>query len=124
VDIRVSVIPMIHGEAVVMRLLRQNATLRGMGELGMAERELSCFRRVLQLPHGIILVTGPTGSGKTSTLYTALHEINDADRKIITIEDRSNTSSKGLTRFKFLKRPGSLLRADCARYCAMTLMLC
>ena len=50
-------------------------------------RELECFRRVLQLPHGIILVTGPTGSGKTSTLYTALNEINDADRKIITIED-------------------------------------
>src|SRR5438128_3888557 len=62
VDIRVSVIPMLHGEAVVMRLLRQNATLRGMRELGMAARELDCFQRVLQLPHGIILVTGPTGS--------------------------------------------------------------
>ncbi|HXU79597.1 MAG TPA: ATPase, T2SS/T4P/T4SS family, partial [Methylomirabilota bacterium] len=71
VDIRVSVIPMLHGEAVVMRLLRQNATLRGMRELGMADREIDCFRRVLQMPHGIILVTGPTGSGKTSTLYTA-----------------------------------------------------
>ncbi|MFM7102044.1 MAG: GspE/PulE family protein, partial [Verrucomicrobiota bacterium] len=59
VDIRVSVIPMLHGEAVVMRLLRQNATLRGMGQLGMAERELHGFRRVLGLPHGIILVTGP-----------------------------------------------------------------
>ena len=79
VDIRVSVIPMLHGEAVVMRLLRQNATLRGMDELDMAPRELDCFRRVLQLPHGIILVTGPTGSGKTSTLYTALNEINDAE---------------------------------------------
>src|SRR5579863_2888443 len=78
VDIRVSVIPMLHGEAVVMRLLRQNATLRGMGELDMEERELQSFRRILQLPHGIILVTGPTGSGKTSTLYTALNEINDA----------------------------------------------
>ena len=65
VDIRVSVIPMLHGEAVVLRLLRQNATLRGMPELDMAPRELACFRRVLQLPHGIILVTGPTGSGKT-----------------------------------------------------------
>src|SRR5439155_239326 len=83
VDIRVSVILMLHGEAVVMRLLRQNATLRGMRELGMDTRELECFRRVLQLPHGIILVTGPTGSGKTSTLYTALNEINVAVRKII-----------------------------------------
>src|SRR5207237_7561865 len=76
VDIRVSVIPMLHGEAVVMRLLRQNATLLGMGELGMDTREFDCFKRVLELPHGIILVTGPTGSGKTSTLYTALHELN------------------------------------------------
>ena len=59
VDIRVSVIPMLHGEAVVLRLLRQNSTLRGMGELGMDTRELECFRRVLQMPHGIILVTGP-----------------------------------------------------------------
>ena len=85
VDIRVSVIPMLHGEAVVMRLLRQNATLRGMRHLGMNARELECFERVLQLPHGIILVTGPTGSGKTSTLYTALSQINDSVRKIITI---------------------------------------
>ena len=77
VDIRVSVIPMLHGEALVLRLLRQNSTLRGMGELGMDTRELESFRHVLQMPHGIILVTGPTGSGKTSTLYTALNEIND-----------------------------------------------
>src|SRR5271163_647583 len=66
VDIRVSVIPMLHGEAVVMRLLRQNSTLLGMEQLGMDNRELKCFREVLQMPHGIILVTGPTGSGKTS----------------------------------------------------------
>ena len=80
VDIRVSVIPMLHGEAVVMRLLRQNSALRGMGQMGMDERELVSFRRVLGLPHGIVLVTGPTGSGKTSTLNTALAEINDAVR--------------------------------------------
>ncbi len=64
VDIRVSIIPMLHGEAVVMRLLRQNSKLRGLQDIGMDKRELDCFRRVLQLPHGIILVTGPTGSGK------------------------------------------------------------
>src|SRR5580704_8427449 len=87
VDIRVSVIPMLHGEAVVMRLLRQSSTLRGMGELDMGKRELECFASVLDLPLGIVLVTGPTGSGKTSTLYTALNEINDSVRKIITIED-------------------------------------
>src|SRR6185436_15349919 len=87
VDIRVSVIPMLHGEAVVMRLLRQNSTLRGLRDLGMDGREVACFKRVLELPHGIVLVTGPTGSGKTSTLYTALNAINDSVRKIITIED-------------------------------------
>ena len=74
VDIRVSVIPMLHGEAVVMRLLRQNSTLRGMGELDMDKRELDCFHRVLQLPHGIILVTGPTGSRQN------LHALHRAQR--------------------------------------------
>jgi general secretion pathway protein E/type IV pilus assembly protein PilB len=120
VDIRVSVIPMLHGEAVVMRLLRQNATLRGMGELGMDARELKSFRRVLGLPHGIILVTGPTGSGKTSTLYTALHEINDSVRKIITIEDPIEYQLKGVNQIQVSEKAGltfarglrSILRHD------------
>jgi type II secretion system protein E len=120
VDIRVSVIPMLHGEALVLRLLRQNATLRGMGELDMAPRELECFRRVLQMPHGIILVTGPTGSGKTSTLYTALHEINDADRKIITIEDPVEYQLRGVNQIQVSEKAGltfarglrSILRHD------------
>ena len=120
VDIRVSVIPMLHGEAVVMRLLRQNSTLRGIGELGMDAREMDCFRRVLQIPHGIILVTGPTGSGKTSTLYTALGEINDADRKIITIEDPVEYQIKGVNQIQVSEKAGltfarglrSILRHD------------
>jgi len=120
VDIRVSVIPMLHGEAVVMRLLRQNATLRGMQELGMDQRELDCFRRVLQMPHGIVLVTGPTGSGKTSTLYTALNEINDSVRKIITIEDPVEYQLKGVNQIQVSEKAGltfarglrSILRHD------------
>jgi general secretion pathway protein E/type IV pilus assembly protein PilB len=120
VDIRVSVIPMLHGEAVVMRLLRQNATLRGMGELGMDTREIGCFRRVLQMPHGIILVTGPTGSGKTSTLYTALNEINDSVRKIITIEDPVEYQLRGVNQIQVSEKAGltfarglrSILRHD------------
>src|SRR5262249_24620813 len=120
VDIRVSVIPMLHGEAVVMRLLRQNATLRGMVELAMAERQLHCFRRVLHMPTGIILVTGPTGSGKTSTLYTALHEINDADLKIVTIEDPVEYQLKGVNQIQVSEKSGltfarglrSILRHD------------
>ncbi len=106
VDIRVSVIPMLHGEAVVMRLLRQSATLRGMGQLGMDERELKSFRKMLGLPHGIILVTGPTGSGKTSTLYTALNEINDAVRKIITIEDPIEYQLKGINQIQVSEKAG------------------
>ena len=106
VDIRVSIIPMLHGEAVVMRLLRQNSTLRGMGDLGLAERDLKSFRRVLALPHGIILVTGPTGSGKTSTLYTALNAINDADTKIITIEDPIEYQLKGVNQIQVSEKSG------------------
>jgi general secretion pathway protein E/type IV pilus assembly protein PilB len=120
VDIRVSIIPMLHGEAVVMRLLRQNASLKGAKELGMKERELRCLQRVLQLPHGIVLVTGPTGSGKTSTLYTALHEINDAERKIVTIEDPIEYQLKGVNQIQVSEKSGltfarglrSILRHD------------
>jgi general secretion pathway protein E/type IV pilus assembly protein PilB len=120
VDIRVSVIPMLHGEAVVMRLLRQNSTLRGLAEIGMNTRELEHFRHVLSLPHGIVLVTGPTGSGKTSTLYTALNEINDAVRKIITVEDPVEYQLKGVNQIQVNEKSGltfarglrSILRHD------------
>ncbi|MBL9189572.1 MAG: type II/IV secretion system protein [Opitutaceae bacterium] len=120
VDIRVSIIPMLHGEAVVMRLLRQNSKLRGARDLGMGERELRCLERVLELPHGIVLVTGPTGSGKTSTLYTALNEINDSERKIITIEDPVEYQLKGVNQIQVSEKSGltfarglrSILRHD------------
>jgi general secretion pathway protein E/type IV pilus assembly protein PilB len=120
VDIRVSVIPMLHGEAVVMRLLRQNSTLRGLGEIGMNTREYEHFKHVLTLPHGIVLVTGPTGSGKTSTLYTALNEINDTVRKIITVEDPVEYQLKGVNQIQVNEKSGltfarglrSILRHD------------
>jgi general secretion pathway protein E/type IV pilus assembly protein PilB len=122
VDIRVSVIPMLHGEAVVLRLLRQNANSAalGMTALGMADRELKSFKRVIQLPHGIILVTGPTGSGKTTTLYVALNAINDAETKIITIEDPIEYQLKGINQIQVNEKSGltfarglrSILRHD------------
>ena len=120
VDIRVSIIPMLHGEAVVLRLLRQDSTLRGISDLGMAGREQAGLERVLQLPHGIVLVTGPTGSGKTSTLYTALQQINDAERKIITIEDPIEYQLKGVNQIQVSEKSGltfarglrSILRHD------------
>ena len=120
VDIRVSIIPMLHGEAVVMRLLRQKATLLGIEQLGMSPDILKSFNRVLALPHGIILVTGPTGSGKTSTLYTALAAINDAERKIITIEDPIEYQMRGVNQIQVSEKAGltfarglrSILRHD------------
>lgn len=106
VDIRVSVIPMLHGEAVVMRLLRQDAGLIGLEGLGMAERDRAFFEHVLSMPHGIALVTGPTGSGKTTTLYSALTQINDSVRKIITIEDPVEYQLKGINQIQVSEKAG------------------
>lgn len=106
VDIRVSIIPMLHGEAVVLRLLRQDSSLFGMNDLGMDDREYQLFQSILQLPHGIVLVTGPTGSGKTSTLYTALNQINDAIRKIITIEDPIEYQMRGVNQIQVSEKAG------------------
>ncbi|MDD5351140.1 MAG: type II/IV secretion system protein, partial [Chthoniobacteraceae bacterium] len=106
IDIRVSVIPMLHGEAVVLRLLRQNAGLIGLDGLGMAQRERDLFARILEIPHGIALVTGPTGSGKSTTLYSALTQINDSVRKIITIEDPVEYQIKGVNQIQVSEKAG------------------
>lgn len=87
VDIRVSVIPTSHGERVVMRLLDKAGMLLNLEAIGLNEDNLKIIERLIHLPHGIILVSGPTGSGKTTTLYAALSRINSADKNIITVED-------------------------------------
>jgi len=87
VDIRLSTMPIQHGESVVMRLLDQSAGLLKLEHTGIEAKLLREVRRLLSFPHGLILVTGPTGSGKTTTLYAALSELNSPERKIITIED-------------------------------------
>ena len=87
VDIRVSTIPSAHGERVVLRLLDKQAGQLQLSQLHMGEQVLQKFKKSLHTPHGIILVTGPTGSGKTTTLYAGLTEINDSSRNILTIED-------------------------------------
>jgi len=87
VDVRVSTIPTQHGERVVLRLLDRGSTGLDLGHLGMAPRDLEVFERMIRRPHGIILVTGPTGSGKTTTLYAALTQLNDRKRNIMTVED-------------------------------------
>lgn len=106
VDVRVSIIPMLHGEAVVMRLLRQDGTVLSLDRLGMGGREKKLFREILAMPHGIFLVTGPTGSGKTTTLYTALSEINDKIRKIITVEDPIEYQIKGINQIQVSDKTG------------------
>ncbi|WP_153131394.1 GspE/PulE family protein [Dechloromonas hortensis] len=87
VDVRISTLPTQFGESVVMRLLNQNTGLLGLDKTGMPERVLERFRHSLKRPSGMVLVTGPTGSGKTTTLYAALNELNSSEKKVITVED-------------------------------------
>ncbi|MGI5310587.1 GspE/PulE family protein [Rheinheimera sp. WS51] len=87
IDVRMSTMPVQYGESVVMRLLDQSAGLLGLEKTGMPEHLLIKLRRIIKSPHGMILVTGPTGSGKTTTLYGLLTELNQAGSKIITVED-------------------------------------
>ncbi len=120
IDLRVSVIPMIHGEAVVLRILDRGDALLGMEHLGMGQREVKVWQQVLDLPHGIVLVTGPTGSGKTTTLYAALSKINNVDLKIITIEDPVEYQLRGINQIQVNAKSGltfgsglrSILRHD------------
>ena len=86
-DLRVSTVPTSYGESVVMRILDRESIVFDFHQLGFTDRTLEPFKKVLELPHGIMLVTGPTGSGKTTTLYTALQQLNTESRKIITVED-------------------------------------
>ncbi len=87
IDVRISTMPTQHGESVVMRLLNQGSGILGLDNIGMPENMLTKLREVIHRPSGMVLVTGPTGSGKTTTLYAALNELNTAERKIITVED-------------------------------------
>ena len=96
IDIRLSTIPTTYGERIVMRLLDKNTTLLDLTELGMAPEMLEQMEHVIRRPHGIILVTGPTGSGKTTTLYGALSRINTPDLNILTVEDPVEYQLKGI----------------------------
>ncbi|MDA8364215.1 MAG: GspE/PulE family protein [Gammaproteobacteria bacterium] len=87
VDVRLSTLPVQYGESAVMRLLNQTSGVLDLGQLGMPEALLARFRKMIHSPHGMVLVTGPTGSGKTTTLYGALRELNKPTLKVITVED-------------------------------------
>jgi type II secretion system protein E len=118
-DLRISTLPTPYGESVVIRILPTQMLL-SLGKLGFQPRDLELFERLIREPHGIIFVTGPTGSGKTTTLYACLNKINTKERKIITIEDPIEYEMKGITQVQVLPQIGldfarglrSMLRHD------------
>jgi general secretion pathway protein E len=120
VDIRVSIIPMAFGERIVLRLLDKSTTLLGLSEMGMTGTKLTDFGKLITKNNGILLVSGPTGSGKTTTLYAALTKINSHEKNIITIEDPIEYELKGVgqiqvnpkTELTFARGLRSILRHD------------
>lgn len=120
VDMRVSVLPTVFGEKIVIRILNRNATLLSKEELGFSPTNEKMFDEILKAPEGIILLTGPTGSGKTTTLYTALRELNDVGKNIITVEDPVEYRLDGVNQVQVNNKAGltfasglrSILRQD------------
>lgn len=114
IDVRVSVIPMLHGESVVMRVLDKSNLKFSLKGIGMPEKVYDQFQKLIRLPHGIVLVTGPTGSGKTTTLYSALSEIKSEDIKIVTTEDPIEYQLEGINQIQVHSKVG-LTFAACLR---------
>src|SRR5207253_5678231 len=120
VDVRVSIIPMIHGEGIVMRLLDKGRMVFNLANVGMLPDIYGTFKQLIDRPHGIVLVTGPTGSGKSTTLYSALNEIKDETLKIITVEDPVEYQQPGISQIQVHSKIGltfgnsirSILRHD------------
>jgi len=119
-DLRVSVLPTRYGEAINIRILPQSKLIMDLPSLGIPKREVGLLTQLINRPHGIILVTGPTGSGKTTTLYTCMHMLKDTDRKIITVEDPIEYDMQGVVQmqvhpeigFTFARALRSMLRHD------------
>ncbi len=120
VDIRVVTLPLVYGEGAVMRILDKSVVVDGLESLGMQPAELDRFRGAVQRPNGAVLVTGPTGSGKSTTLYAALHVVNDGERSVLTIEDPVEQRIPGIKQMQIAPKAGvtfdvglrSMLRAD------------
>ncbi len=120
IDIRVVTLPSVHGESVVLRILDKDNVSLELEKLGMQEHELDRFRRAYMRPHGAVLVTGPTGSGKSTSLYAALGELNSPEKSIITIEDPVEYEVDGITQIQVNPKAGlsfatglrSMMRAD------------
>jgi len=114
VDLRVSTIPTVHGESIVMRILDKSMMMLGISQLGMTKDVLEKFMKLIHLPNGIILVTGPTGCGKTTTLYASVSEINNPEDKIITTEDPVEYELPGIVQININQKVG-LTFAACLR---------
>ena len=120
IDLRVSTVPTMHGESVVMRILDKQSINLELDAIGLSEQNLHDFKAVLDKPNGIFLVTGPTGSGKTTTLYSALNRLNTVDRKILTVEDPVEYQISGVNQIQTASKVGldfasalrSILRQD------------
>lgn len=120
IDMRISSLPTVHGEKIVIRLLDRNAEVMTKEQLGFTQENIRVFDRIIKSPHGIILVTGPTGSGKTTTLYAALSELNTIDKNIITVEDPVEYRLEGINQSQVNVKAGltfasglrSILRQD------------
>lgn len=112
VDLRVSVIPMIHGEGLVLRILDKGSMKFDLRNLGMEQETYERFSKLIRIPHGILLVTGPTGSGKTTTLYSSLLEINDASTKVITTEDPVEYQLDGINQIQVHPKIGLTFAAS------------
>jgi type IV pilus assembly protein PilB len=106
VDVRCSILPSSHGESIVMRLLDRSSSLVSLKQLGFEGEDYTWFRRLIQRPNGVVLVTGPTGSGKTTTLYASLGELNRPDVKIITAEDPVEYHISGLNQVQVQPKIG------------------
>jgi type IV pilus assembly protein PilB len=106
IDFRVSTCPAVHGESVVLRILRPDSARIGLKGLGFEQDNLDNFNKIIRRPNGIFLVTGPTGSGKTTTLYSALNDLNTPDRKIITAEDPVEYAFKGINQVQVREHIG------------------
>ncbi|MBO5822931.1 MAG: type II/IV secretion system protein, partial [Lentisphaeria bacterium] len=105
-DMRISTIPILTGESIVLRLLNKESVTFDLRQLGMSDDHLAQFEKLIQIPHGIILVVGPTGSGKTTTLYSVINQLNDARKKIITIEDPVEYRTPGLCQVQVNSKVG------------------
>ncbi len=110
-DLRVSSLPTAYGESIVMRILDKSGLMKGLADLGLMNDDQEIFENLITLPDGILLVTGPTGSGKTTTLYSCLGYINKSDRKIITVEDPIEYQMPGINQVPVQKRVGMTFAA-------------